>query len=229
MADAGHHQPPLAEHITGLVLAGGQGLRMGKEKGLALYAGEPLALRALNRLRPQVHEVALNANRALDAYRAWGDPVWTDHDPHAAAGPLAGLMCGLHHARTDWVLTVPCDVPLFPRDLAGRMAAALLQAGGHLALVSALVPEDDTPLAADAPLATAAQWQPVFCLAHRSLADDLRAYLHQGGRKVRAWMARHDAVTVPFGPPTDHPLAFANANTPDMLHALERCAPAEQH
>src|SRR3954467_2445754 len=104
-------------HITGLVLAGGRGSRMGGvDKGLQLHLGEPLARHALDRIAPQVGPRMISANRNLDAYRAMGVPVWPDAVSDYA-GPLAGLLAGLQHADTPWLVTVPCDSPDFPDDL----------------------------------------------------------------------------------------------------------------
>ena len=196
--------PIARERITGVVLAGGRGARMGGlDKGLQLLQGVPLALHALDRLRPQVGPTLVVANRNLPAYRAFGVPVASDELPDHA-GPLAGFLAGLTHCATPWLLTVPCDTPGFPGDLAVRMAAAL---GG-----------DDAAAAARIAMATDGRHpQPVFCLLHHSLREDLREFLRQGGRKVGAWAARHDAVRVPFERPGD----FVNINSRDELRALQ--------
>lgn len=190
--------------ITGLVLAGGRGTRMGGvDKGLVPWNGEPLALRALQRLRPQVQALAVNANRHRDIYAGWDVPVWPDADG-AFAGPLAGLLAGLDHCRTEWLATVPCDSPLFPHDLVTRLAAAAASAGSLLAM--AATPGEGR---ADA--------QPVFLLVHRSLRDDLHHALAQGERRMRRWAARHRPVLVLF----EDAGAFANANTAEELDALQ--------
>ena len=116
--------PIAREDITGLVLAGGRGSRMGGvDKGLQDHRGIPLALHALRRLQPQVGTAMLSANRNLPDYEAMGVPVWSD-SIEGYAGPLAGLLTGLEHARTDWLVTVPCDTPDFPSDLVDRLAEA---------------------------------------------------------------------------------------------------------
>ena len=199
--------PPPPSPITGLVLAGGRGARMGGvDKGLVPWHGEPLALHALRRLRPQVRALAVNANRHQDIYGGWDVPVWPDADG-AFAGPLAGLLAGLDHCRTDWLATVPCDSPLFPHDLVARLAAAAAGTGSLLAL--AATPGDGQP-----------EVQPVFLLAHRSLRDDLYAALAEGERRMRRWAARHRPALVVF----EDAGAFANANTPEDLAALPRPA-----
>ena len=196
--------------ITGLVLAGGEGQRMGQEKGLALLRGRALAWHALERLRPQVGPLALNANRCLDDYRRLGVPVWPDADPQISQGPLAGLLSGLRHCETPWLLTVPCDVPGFPTDLVTRLARAVLDQDCLLGTVRAFTPQDLG--APGGPFR-----QPVFCLAHRSLAEDLQTWLAAGGRKMGAWMARHPMAEAFFDGPQDRAEAFANLNTPQDL------------
>jgi molybdopterin-guanine dinucleotide biosynthesis protein A len=200
--------------ITGLVLAGGRGARMGGiDKGLQPFHGEPLALHAVRRLRPQVGALMVNANRNRAAYEAFGAPVWPD-DLGDYPGPLAGFLSGLEHCATPWLLTVPCDTPLFPPDLAARLAEAAAAADAQVAMVTA--PE---PTEADA--APALRPQPVFCLLRTDLRDSLRRYTEAGGRKVHAWTAQHRTVLVPFDRPGDAPQAFFNANTLPELHALE--------
>ena len=204
---------PLPTAITGLVLAGGRGARMGGvDKGLQPFDGVPLAQRAVRRLAAQVDAVAVNANRNLAAYAAFGVPVWTD----ALAdhpGPLAGFLAGLENCETHWLLTVPCDTPMFPSDLAARLAAARVEADAEIAVASAPELLDDGSVAVRA--------QPVFCLMSISLRDSLAQYLRAGGRKVSAWTARHATVHVPFEGAGDAPGAFFNANTLAELQALE--------
>lgn len=199
--------------ITGLVLAGGRGERMGgRDKGLQPFRGEALALRALRRLGPQVGATAVSANRHLDAYRAFGAPVWPDAEA-GHPGPLAGMLAGLRHCATPWLLTVPCDAPRFPRDLARRLADTAARAGADIAFAAA--PHEDAPPAGARPAVL--RPQPVFCLLRATLADDLGAWLAGGGHKVQAWMARHAHVAVAFADGQ----AFANVNTLAQLQALE--------
>ncbi|TSE27294.1 Molybdenum cofactor guanylyltransferase [Tepidimonas sediminis] len=204
---------PTPGGVTGLVLAGGRGSRMGGlDKGLQTFRGAPLALHALLRLQQQrggwVGPCLINANRHLAAYEALGAPVWPDV-VEGYAGPLAGMLTGLIHATTPWVLSVPCDSPLLPLDLAERLVAALTAAQADVALAAAR--EDDGVLRA----------QPVFALLGAHLLDDLQTFLRDGGRKIDAWTARQRCVVVPFDQPGDDPLAFANVNTLHELHALD--------
>jgi len=193
--------------ITGLVLAGGRGSRMGGiDKGLQPFRGQAMALHALQRLAPQTGQMLLNANRNTADYAAWGYPVVADAAPDFA-GPLAGMLAGLRQCRTGWLATVPCDSPRFPLDLVARLAAA--EPSGMAVVTACTAP------------AAAPRLQPVFCLIAARLAPALADYLAQGGRKVGEWAAQQEAVRVPFGPPQDDPLAFANANTLEELSALE--------
>lgn len=189
------------ELITGLILAGGRGSRMGGvDKGLQNYRGLPLALHALLRLSPQVGRVMINANRNLGAYESFGVPVWPDALADYA-GPLAGFLAGLEHCETPYLVTVPCDSPLFPTDLVHRLGTALQAQDAEIAMAR-----------------TGDQVQPVFTLMRTSLLESLVRYTHAGGRKIDRWTAQHHTVEVPF----DDESAFANANTQDELVALER-------
>ena len=200
-------------NITALVLAGGRGSRMGGvDKGLQNFNGLPLALHTLMRLQMQegalIGEVILNANRNLSAYEAFGAPVWPDSLADYA-GPLAGFMTGLEHCETPYLLTVPCDTPLFPMDLAARLAEALAREDADIAMAAAK--EEDGQI----------RPQPVFCLLRAALLESLVRFTHDGGRKIDRWTALHKTVLVPFDAPGDDPKAFFNANTLAELHSLE--------
>ena len=202
------------QDITGVVLAGGRGARIGGvDKGLQPCNGRPLAQHALQRLQPQVGRCLLNANRNLDTYATFGVPVWPD-GLSDYAGPLAGMLTALAHCTTPWLATVPCDSPLFPTDLVARLAAAAEQAQAEIAMVSAS--EDD-----GGPLRP----QPVFCLLRTDLHGSLQRFTADGGRKIGAWTAQHRQVLVPFDRPGDDPRAFANANTLTELQGLEHPIP----
>lgn len=200
--------------LTGLVLAGGQGTRMGgTDKGLQTLGGSALAWHALQRLQPQVGTVLISANRNRAAYEAFGVPVCEDSVP-GFAGPLAGFLAGLALCHTPWLLTVPCDTPLFPADLAARLAEAVTGQHADIALPLA-------PCSGDAGADTVLRPQPVFCLMRAGLRDSLARYVADGGRKVGAWAAQHRCARVPFNLPGDDPRAFFNANTLDELRQLE--------
>jgi molybdopterin-guanine dinucleotide biosynthesis protein A len=205
------------QDITGLILAGGRGSRMGGlDKGLQTFHGTPLALHALRRLQPQVGQVMINANRNLDAYAALGVPVYPD-EVADYAGPLAGFLSGLAHCATPYLMTVPCDTPCFPTDLVPRLARALESAQADIAVATA--PDQDAEGRVEL------RPQPVFCLLRSSLHASLLDYTRDGGRKVGAWTAQHRSVQVPFNAPGDDPLAFANVNTLAELQALAAARP----
>ena len=190
------------EAITGLVLAGGQGRRMGgRDKGLLLYRGESLAGRALRRLRPQVGPLALSANRHLADYAALGCPVWPD-ELSGFAGPLAGWQTALSRCNTPYLASVPCDVPGFPPDLVVRLAQALVAQGAEIATVVVIDPCTGLRRA-----------QPVFSLLACSLAPRLARALREGERRAWGWIAQQSHVEVLFHDAS----AFVNLNTPDEL------------
>ena len=197
--------------ITGLILAGGRGSRMGGvDKGLQNFNNVPLALHTQLRLSPQVGELLINANRNLAAYESFGVPVWPDAASLGDfAGPLAGFLTGLERCETSFMMTVPCDTPLFPHDLVARLAAALEAEDAEIAVAAAR--EEDGQLRA----------QPVFCLMRSELLESVVRFTHGGGRKIDAWTALHKTVLVPFDQPGDDPKAFINANTLAELHQLE--------
>lgn len=205
----------IATHdITGLVLAGGRGSRMGgTDKGLQTYQGTPLALHTLLRLQMQqgdlIGDQMIIANRNLAAYEAFGVPVWPDSLADFP-GPLAGFQTGLERCETGFLLTVPCDTPRLPLDLAQRLAAAFDDESTEIAMAAA--PEEDGQL----------RPQPVFCLMRATLLESLSTFTLAGGRKIDAWTAQHRTVIVPFDRATDDPKAFFNANTLAELRALER-------
>lgn len=193
------------QDITGLILAGGRGSRMGGvDKGLQNFQGSPLALHAVLRLGPQVGALMINANRNLSAYEALEVPVWPDSTPDFA-GPLAGMLTGLEHCETPWMVTVPCDAPLFPLDLVERLASAAAAQQAEIAMVCAPESEGAEPRA-----------QPVFCLMRMELAEHLAAFVQAGGRKIDEWTATRATVTVRF----DDAQAFRNANTLADLYQL---------
>ncbi len=209
--------------ITAVILAGGRGSRMGGvDKGLQTFNGVPLALHALMRLQMQegglIAETMVNANRNLAAYEAMGVSVWPDASPDAFAGPLAGFLTGLERCETPFLLTVPCDSPLFPLDLAQRLHDALESEQADIAVASA--PEQDQQ-DAQGQGTTHTRAQPVFSLMRSTLMESLVTFMHSGGRKIDAWTAQHTTVLVPFDLPGDSPQAFANANTLAELQALQ--------
>jgi molybdopterin-guanine dinucleotide biosynthesis protein A len=191
--------------ITGVVLAGGRGSRMGGvDKGLKVLRGRPMVQWVIERLEPQVNELLINANQNVEAYGRYGYRVIPD-EIGGFAGPLAGLQRGLSEARHPLVATAPCDSPFLPRDLIVRLHDALSRGNKDLAVAR-----------------TGDQPHPVFCLCRKGVLDSLNAFLAAGGRKIDAWYAQLDMVEVSFDDQTE---AFSNINTPDELKSFEALVP----
>ena len=193
--------------IAGVILAGGLARRMGGgDKGLRLLGGRPLLDWVIERARPQVAALVLNANGDGGRFAAYGLPVVGDSVP-GFAGPLAGVLAGLDWAAkavpgASHVATFATDAPFLPRDLVARLAEAVA-AGAELACAE-----------------SGGQVQPVFGLWPLALADDLRrALVDEHMHKVDQWAGRHRLCTVGF--PTRPVDPFFNANRPDDLAAAE--------
>jgi molybdopterin-guanine dinucleotide biosynthesis protein A len=199
---ASHSQPAYPrDSITGLVLAGGRGSRMGGEdKGLITIAGRPMVAYVLDILRPQVGTLLLSANRNRERYAAYGFPVLAD-TVDGYLGPLAGVFTALQKCTTEFLVTVPCDAPLLAPDLVARLYAACTQAGTDIAVAS-----------------DGAFPQPVFLLARPSLATSLESYLAGGGRKAHAWLGQLRAAEADF---SDQPDTFVNINDPAERERIE--------
>jgi molybdopterin-guanine dinucleotide biosynthesis protein A len=189
--------PGTLHQTTGIVLAGGPGRRMGGiDKALASLGGRPMIKCVLERLAPQVDEILISANRNIEVYESYGLAVLPD-DYGGYAGPLAGLHAGLRAARHDLVLSVPCDSPFLPADLAARLHAGL---GDRDAAIAR----------------TGAQRHPVFALVRRSLLPQLERFLSSGARKAEAWFATLRTAEVDFD---DEAGAFRNINSTQELAA----------
>lgn len=185
--------------VTGIVLAGGQGRRMGGvDKGLVELDGKALAGHVIARLAPQVGTVIVNANQNAERYAAFGYTVVPDA-VGGFAGPLAGLHAGMLRAQGAYVATAPCDSPYLPDDLVARLAAALVDADAQLAVAKTF----DQP-------------HPVFALVRRDTLAHLTDFLAAGGRKIDLWYASLRYVEVPFDDEAD---AFRNINTREELRA----------
>ena len=193
---------PETARITGVILAGGQGRRMGGvDKGLRVLRGKPMIEWVLERFAPQVDAVLINANQNLDVYARFGHPVITD-EIGGFAGPLAGLQCALSAARHPLVATVPCDSPFLPDDLVTRLDTALQARQAQIAVAR-----------------TGDQPHPVFCLCRRDVLPHLTRFLADGGRKIDAWYATLRVTEVEFDDEAD---AFSNINTLEELRSFER-------
>ena len=183
--------------VTGIVLAGGQGRRMGGvDKGLQLLHGKPMVAQVLARLAPQVSEIIINANQNLQAYGGFGHRVVPDAIG-GFAGPLAGLHAGLSAASHPLVLTVPCDSPFLPPDLFSRLHKELR--------------ENDLAVAK-----TGDQPHPVFAIVRTAVRNNLEEFLSGGGRKIDAWYSSLKVIEVPFDDEAD---AFRNINTREELNS----------
>jgi molybdopterin-guanine dinucleotide biosynthesis protein A len=189
------------ESMTGLVLAGGLGRRMGGvDKGLVEIAGRPMVEHVLAGLEPQVSQLFINANRSLDAYARYGYRVISD-TLEGYLGPLAGALSALRAIETDYLLTVPCDSPLVAPDLAQCLYAACEE--GHA----------DLAVAHDGQ-----RQQPVFLLLKRELAADLEDYLASGERKIDRWFGRHRVAEANL---SHRPESFINVNEPEEKQRVE--------
>ncbi len=192
--------------ISGVVLAGGLGRRMGSvDKGQQMFLGRPLTAWVADRLAPQVDELLINANRNEAAYAALGFPVIADRLP-GFAGPLAGLHAALAHARHPLVATAPCDSPFLPTDLVARLAAALHKSGATIAFARCN-----------------GRSHPVFCLCRRVVLPALEQTILNGELRFERWIRAQHHVDVDFD---DQPEAFANINTAEELTRLESDAQA---
>ena len=192
--------PSSRGQVTGLVLAGGLGRRMGGvDKGLQLMGGRPLVAQVIERLAPQVATLIINANRNEEAYRAFGYPVVRDA-VGGFAGPLAGLQAGLAICETPFLVCAPCDSPFLPTDLVVRLLDGIERADALVAMPNTL----------EGP-------QPVFALVRRQVLPMLDTFLATGGRGIQAWCRQLPLALVDF--PDDG--AFANINTREELAAAE--------
>ena len=193
---------PDTNQITGLILAGGRGSRMGNvDKGLQTFRSAPMILHVIMRLAPQTGTLMINANQNLGPYEGFGLPVWPDQ-MSGFEGPLAGLQTGLAHCETNYLVTAPCDSPFLPNDLVARLADAL----GDADLAVAVTDDGNRR-----------QPHPVLCLIRSSLLPHLTLFLQEGGRKIDAWYKSLDFVEVVF---TDE-AAFRNINTMEELRRFE--------
>lgn len=191
----------MKEKITGVVLAGGLGRRMGGiDKGLQELRGRPMVDWVIERLAPQVDELLINANQNTERYADFGHPVVADRIPDFA-GPLAGLHAALSAATHPLVATAPCDSPFLPSDLVFRLQQALTAGQAELAVARTF----DQP-------------HPVFCLCRRELLPHLTAYLASGERKFERWYSTLKVVEVPFD---DVAAAFENINTREELSRFD--------
>ena len=186
--------------VTALVLAGGRGQRMGgTDKGLIELSGKPMIEHILERLEPQCDHIIINANRNVDRYAVYGHPVLRD-SLGDYQGPLAGFSTGLKHAKTPFIVTLPCDAPDLPADLVERMLTVMNER------------QADITVAHDGE-----RMQPVYALIKTALHENLDQFLASGDRKIDRWYALNNTVTVDFSDVRD---IFRNINTPEQINAM---------
>ncbi|RJG23873.1 molybdenum cofactor guanylyltransferase MobA [Massilia cavernae] len=198
------------QQISGLVLAGGRGSRMGHvDKGLQPFMGKTMAAHVIERLGPQVGALAINANQNLEQYAAFGVPVWPD-DLQGFEGPLAGLETGLRRCTTEFLVTAPCDSPFLPHDLVQRLSEALDANDADLALAETEEPDENGTMHI--------QPHPVFALVRRSALPHLTEFIATGRRRMDGWYGAIKVVRVRFGDAA----AFRNINTLQELQQFEK-------
>ena len=185
--------------LSGAILAGGRGLRMGAaDKGLLPFLGRPLISHVIERISPQVNEIIVSANRHHQSYEQWGCRVVSDRDG-GGSGPLAGIARILEEVTTAYVLVVPCDMPFLPTSLAGALLATLTACGAEAAVAHG-----------------AGRVQPLCLLLETGVRQDLIRYRDAGGVKVQDWVLGLYHCIVDF---SGDPTAFCNINTPENMQA----------
>ncbi|GIU41650.1 molybdenum cofactor guanylyltransferase MobA [Shewanella algidipiscicola] len=190
----------MSQQIDAVILAGGMARRMGgNDKGLVELNGQPMIKHAIDRIKPQVKEIVINANRNQNRYAEFGYKVLSDEDS-GYLGPLAGMITALGHTLADYLLVVPCDCPLLPRDLVARMLAAIDAQQADMAVAS-----------------DGKREQPVVLLIKPELRSSMKAFLDAGERKIDVWYAQHNCAVCDF---SDQPSAFVNVNTPEQKQLL---------
>ncbi len=184
--------------VTTVILAGGQGSRMGGDKGLKRLHGRPLIEWVIGALAHQGTEIIISANDNPAAYAKLGYRVISDTLP-GYAGPLAGVHAALQYAGSEWVASVPCDTPFLPGDLIERLLAAAGEGEAAVAVVRG-------------------RRQPTIAVYRRSVLPRLSAYLAQGERRVGDWLIALRAREAVF----EDAAAFININSPEELEAANQ-------
>lgn len=187
-------------NMTAILLAGGKSRRFGNnDKGLQKISGRLFAELMLERVSPLVDEVLISANRHVDRYSLLGPEAFKDEIPDFS-GPLAGLHAGMGRAKHDWVVTVPCDSPLFPQTLVAQFIEELGKSDAWIAIAK-----------------SGPRTYPVFMMCPTQLREDLDEYLRSGGRRIETWYERHPHLIVDF----DNDKAFTNINEPNDIRQME--------
>ena len=178
-------------NITAVILAGGKGSRLGgQDKGLVIYKGKPLIAHVLERIQPQVEQILISANRNQSKYQKYGYTVINDELSNFQ-GPLAGFASAMKIAKTDYILTLPCDGPKLPLDLVSRMTQEIKEKSG-IAVAH-----------------NGERLQPVYAMIPVALLDSLENFLANGHRKVESWYAEQKSHVVDFSEQSN---AFFNIN-----------------
>jgi len=184
-----------ADNITGLILAGGAGSRVGgQDKGLIQWRGKTLVAHVAGRLGQQTDRLLISCNRNIPEYRNLGFPTVADKR-QGYQGPLAGIEAARDFIHTDYLAVVACDTPMLPHDLVARLAAPL----GH--------GDDSGPLISFAHDGQRDQY--LFALMDRRCLAGLSSYLEQGHRAVKHWYKQTPHVVVDFSDSVD---SFLNYN-----------------
>ena len=192
------------DQVTGVILAGGRGVRVGGEdKGLLIFNHEPIVKRVFKSLNQQVHMIVVSANRHVEEYQSFGVPVVKDRLPDYQ-GPLAGIEAALTVAITPYVLIVPCDAPFISNHLAQKLYGKMEETNANIVFAQGYTDEGEVAA------------EPMFALIRSCMLSHLRAYLDSGRRKVLGWYELTDHASVLI----DDPLCFANANTPEDFDRL---------
>ena len=187
--------------ITAVILAGGKGRRLGgQDKGLVHYKNKPLIEHVIERIKPQVKTIIVNANRNQETYANYGFPVIND-ELSDFQGPLAGFATAMKSVTTSHIMTLPCDGPLLPNNLVTRMLEKMDDASDTLVVAH-----------------NGDRLQPVYALIPISLINSLEQFLEEGNRKIDLWYARHTMQIADF---SDIPNAFDNINTEEQKQNME--------
>ena len=186
--------------VTAVILAGGQGRRMGgQDKGLLVFGGRLMIEILIEALQIQRIDILINANRNQSTYQSYGLPVVSD-DLEGFQGPLAGFASAMAAVKTRFILTLPCDSPMLADNFAGRFIDA-----HNREQAPVCVAHDGERL------------QPVYALINTGLLDDLKRFLLSGERKIDRWYAQYDYTTVDF---SSDATMFENINTPEDQQRL---------
>lgn len=193
--------PTIRSQITAIILAGGQGKRMGgKDKGLVKFCKHSLIQSVIEKILPQVEHIMINANRNTAKYEAFGYPVISDA-MNNFQGPLAGFMAAMQSVTTNYILCVPCDGPMISNELVSRLSTYLVEDNAEIAVAH-----------------DGSRMQPVYVLMSTHLKNSLENYLLSGERKIDQWYANHKVTLVDF---SDCPDTFININTHQERDSLQ--------